>query len=142
MLKSKETYSHTSNASSTKKKKIMIVDDDSSILEIAKIVLEDEGYETATYTSGSHLYRLSTDLPDLILLDVLLSGEDGREICTFLKMRENTKHIPIILFSAHAKGELGRIFDTTCAPDYFIPKPFDIYTLSSVVKKLLNASQN
>jgi len=74
------------------------------------------------------------DLPDLILRDVLLSGEDGCEICQRLKDNEQTRHIPVILLSAHAG--LRETADE-CGANDFLAKPFRIAALRDIVKKHL-----
>jgi DNA-binding response OmpR family regulator len=120
-------------------KKIVVVDDDQSILEVTKMILENDGYQVESYPNGSFIKKLAQndtdDLPSLVILDVMLSGEDGRELCKKLKRNEATKNIPVILFSAHAQDELKRdMVNVKC--DYFLAKPFDIDTLSSAVNTL------
>src|SRR5437763_8835915 len=83
-------------------KRVLVVDDSEAILEVVKMTLEMAGYEVATSLSGECFRQMENDLPDLILLDVLLWGEDGRAICERLKCDEKTRHIPVILLSAHA----------------------------------------
>src|ERR1700680_4061458 len=84
------------------KKKILVVDDSEAILDVIKITVEMEGYEVSTSLTGACLQQMEHDPPDLILLDVLLSGEDGGDMCQRLKSDEQTRHIPVILLSAHA----------------------------------------
>lgn len=118
--------------------RVAVVDDDESILEICQIILESEDYEVVTYTSGKHLYQMDEPLPDVVVLDVLLAGEDGRDICMFLKQRAETSHIPVILFSAHAKAEIKDMMPQGTQPDRFIAKPFEIEELTQTVKDLLS----
>src|SRR6266498_2492656 len=113
--------------------KILVVDDDEGILEVVQIVLEGEGYQVQT-SQSSECFQNFGDLPDLILLDVLLSGEDGREICKQLKSDEKTVHIPVIMLSAHS--DASRVADTSGADD-FLEKPFDVDVLIEVVEKHL-----
>lgn len=117
----------------------MIIDDEEIILEVSKIILEAEGYEVDTFSTGLHLSQLKEDFPDLILLDVLLSGEDGRILCHQLKSNPRTKNIPVILFSAHSTDDMGEILNTN-GPDYFLPKPFEIAELKHAVGLLLKRS--
>ena len=119
----------------SKKKKLLVVDDEQDILEFLKVILEDEGYSVVTTDKDDYLERLNNDTPpDLILLDLLLSGKDGREIVKHLKMQENTKHIPIIMFSAHPGAQ-----ETTrqAGADDFVAKPFEIDLLLSKIKQHL-----
>src|SRR5881392_2251246 len=89
-----------------KQKKILVVDDDVDVLEATQLILEDEGYTVSTASKAAYLETLHNGgLPDLILLDIFLSGKDGREIVKYLKQQETTRHIPVILFSAHPSAE-------------------------------------
>jgi DNA-binding response OmpR family regulator len=105
-------------------KKILVVDDEPDILEFVQAILEDEGYTVATTSKGEYVETLHNGgLPNLILLDVLLSGKDGRTIARQLKSQEDTKHIPIIMFSAHPSAEQTA---REAGADDFIAKPFEI----------------
>ena len=108
----------------SKPKKILVVDDEPDILEFLQIIFEEEGFVVATTEKGEYLEKLNNGgLPDLILLDMLLSGKDGREIVKSLKSREKTKHIPVIMFSAHPSAEQTAL---AAGADDFVEKPFDI----------------
>jgi DNA-binding response OmpR family regulator len=111
-------------------KKIFVVDDERSILEALEFMLQEEGYDVRTASRGTSLLQLTENLPDVIVLDVLLSGEDGREIARQLKSQEKTKNIPIIMISAHPNVE-RTVRD--CGADAFLPKPFDIEELLRIV---------
>lgn len=112
-------------------KTVLIVDDENSILEALAFMLDDAGYAVETATNGEKLHQLGGKMPDLILLDVLLSGEDGRYLAKMLKSQKATKHIPIIMISAHPSA-------ATTVRDYgaddFLAKPFDIDELLSKIK--------
>lgn len=114
--------------------KILVVDDDEGILEVVQIVLEGEGYLVQTSLNSECLQDIDVDLPALILLDVLLSGEDGREICKQLKSNAKTAHVPIVMLSAHS--DAGKVADTSGADD-FLEKPFDVDMLIDIVEKHL-----
>ncbi|SRR5579875_3351721 len=113
-------------------KKILVIDDDESIVEVVQILLESEGYQVESSLSGDCIPNFPGGAPDLILLDVLLPGKDGREICKKLKSDPGTGHIPVIMFSAH--GDANRLMDGSGA-DGFIEKPFDIDDFLAVVTK-------
>jgi CheY-like chemotaxis protein len=117
---------------------ILVVDDDEGIVEVIQIVLEGEGYLVRTATNGDGLHDLTNNLPDLILLDVLLSGDDGRDICKSLKSNAATKHIPVIMLSAHS--DASKVADAGGADD-FLEKPFDVDNLIDIVAKHLTSSQ-
>ena len=118
-------------------KKILVVDDDPDILDALQITLEDAGYEVTTTEKGDYAENLrdtNGGLPDVIILDVLLSGKDGRIICQKLKSQEDTRHIPIIMISAHpgAKQSVKAV-----GADDFLAKPFEIDDLLAKVEQHL-----
>ena len=107
-------------------KKILVVDDDPDILDALRFMLEDSGYEVKTSEKGEYaenLHDTNGGLPDVIILDVLLSGKDGRLICQKLKSQEETQRIPIIMISAHPNAKQSV---TAVGADDFIAKPFDM----------------
>lgn len=115
-------------------KKILVVDDDESIIEVIQLVLESEGYHVQTSMDSNLLPLFKKGEPDLILLDVLLSGADGRDICKQLKGNPKTAHIPVIVLSAHSDAD--KIADDGGADD-FLEKPFDVDALIAIVEKHL-----
>ncbi len=117
------------------KKKILVVDDEPDILEFVQAMLEDAGYEVVTTDKGDYLEKLHNGgLPHLILLDVLLSGKDGREIVKYLKNREETKRIPVVMLSAHPSAEST---SRVAGADEFLPKPFEMDDLLALIQKYL-----
>jgi DNA-binding response OmpR family regulator len=121
------------------KKRVLVVDDSEAILEVIKITLEFAGYEVATSLTGECFQQMENDLPDLILLDVSLAGEDGREMCRHLKDNETSRHIPVILISA--RDSMWKRVDGFGAND-FLAKPFHITDLRDTVKKYLLLSSS
>lgn len=116
-------------------KKILIVDDDESIIEALKNALEMENYLVKTALDGREIFTVVEGFkPDLIILDVLLTGEDGQEVCQNLKTGKNTKHIPIIMTSAQ---QMSKKTTTACGADDFIAKPFAISKLLAKIKSNL-----
>jgi len=116
-------------------KKILVVDDDPDILDALQFMLEDAGYEVATTEKGDYaenLHDTNGGLPDVIILDVLLSGKDGRLICQRLKGQEETRHIPIIMISAHPNA---RQSVKAVGADDFVAKPFDMDELLAKIAK-------
>ena len=118
---------------------IAIVDDDPDILDAMRLLLEMEGYAVVTVQKADSLKSLieKGTLPNLILLDVLLSGKDGRDVCQELKHQEETKHIPIIIVSAHPSAAKNAI---RYGAEDFIAKPFNIDELLQKVKKYMERS--
>jgi CheY-like chemotaxis protein len=119
-------------------KHILVIDDDPDILEVVQAILIGQDYRVQTSLNGACLQRLESDQPDLILLDVLLQGEDGRELCQQLKGREQTRHIPVILFSANFAANESI---AACGADGFLPKPFRRRELLDLVASRITARQ-
>lgn len=116
-------------------KRLLVVDDEPDILEFMQVILEEEGYEVVTSDKGEYLEQLHNGgLPHLILVDVLLSGKDGREIVKYLKSQEETKHIPIIMFSAHPSAEETA---QQAGAEAFLAKPFEIDVLLAKIAHFL-----
>jgi DNA-binding response OmpR family regulator len=111
-------------------KKILIIEDDIDIAEALTYSLEFVGYEVSKALADSYhdvFHPKNKDnFPHLVLLDILLSGKDGREICKELKSDNKTKHIPIIMMSAYPDAHES--VKKAKAND-FLPKPFDINDL-------------
>lgn len=106
-------------------RRILAVDDDNDIVDIIKIILEDEGYEVTTLTNGREvLTAIAASRPDLILLDVMLGGIDGRDICRALKADKMFSDIPIVMISA--SHNLHNLLTEQGSPNDFLAKPFDI----------------
>ena len=112
----------------------MIADDDPAILDATSMILVDEGYDVETTTDCHKLHILKSQLPDLLLLDIWMSGLDGRDVCKFVKKNKRTSHIPVIMISANRDTE--KIAKEVGAED-FIAKPFDITELLAKVEKHL-----
>ena len=113
-------------------KKILIAEDDEGILDAIQVMLEMEGYEVKTTTDGNTLHEMEEELPDLLLLDIWMSGMDGRVICQFLKSQKRTQHIPVVLMSA--SRDLEKTSHEVGA-DGFLAKPFDLDELIEMVAK-------
>jgi DNA-binding response OmpR family regulator len=113
--------------------KVLLVDDDPDIRTMMGLILKREGYEVATAGRREEaLDKLKEDKPSVILLDVLLSGSDGRELCREIKANEATRHIPIIMFSGHPGAALK--FESYGADD-FIAKPISMDVLLNKLSK-------
>lgn len=118
-----------------KPKHILVVDDDPDILIFLQVILEDEGYTVVTSEKGEYLEQLHNGgLPDLIVLDMLLSGKDGREIVKYLKRNPETSRIPVIMISAHPGAEKEA---RQAGADDFLGKPFDIEKLLAKIARYL-----
>lgn len=112
-------------------KKVLIVDDNSDILWVVETILKRYGFDVLSTLKGEEVMAKTKKYnPQLILLDVFLSGMDGIEVCNTLKSTPETKNIPIIMFSAHTNSQDLMKF---CKADDFVAKPFDS---NELVKKI------
>lgn len=113
--------------------KVLAVDDDEGILDALSLVLIESGFEVATVLKASQVYQAITKFkPDVILLDVLMSGIDGRDVCKKLKKIPGVKEIPVIILSAHPSAKKSYVI---CGADDFLPKPFEASELLSKIEK-------
>lgn len=115
-------------------KKIMIADDDEGILEMMSTMLELEGYDVTAVSDGTGLVDMNENLPDLLLLDIWMSGSDGRDICRQLKQSPHTGHLPILLVSASRDVERSAL---ASGANGFIAKPFDMHVFLEKVREQL-----
>ncbi|MFA6084469.1 two-component system response regulator [Mucilaginibacter sp.] len=117
-------------------KRLLILDDDKDILDVMKEIFIDEGYEVKTIENGDNILSdVISYRPDIILLDYILHGINGGELCHQIKTNEATCTIPIIIVTAYSKviNSLGHY-----GCDSFVSKPFDITELVQQVNELLN----
>ena len=121
------------------KQKILIVDDDSSIAELVSLYLEKECYDTRICEDGEEaLKRLEKEPVALIILDLMLPGIDGYEVCRRIRTSSN---VPIIMLSA--KGEtFDKVLGLELGADDYMLKPFDTKELVARVKAVLRRSQH
>jgi DNA-binding response OmpR family regulator len=114
-------------------KKIMIADDDPGIVDAIEMLLEFEGYHVTSTGDGADVLDLKEELPDLLLLDIWMSGEDGRDICKKLKQLDVTKNIPVIMISASRDIKESAM---AAGADDFLAKPFEMNELLEKIKNL------
>jgi len=106
------------------KKKILIVEDEVDILSLIDWHLQAEGYATQTAKDGTKgLSKAMEELPDMILLDIMLPGMDGLEVCKALKRNPKTDKIPVVMLTARGE-EVDRIVGFEIGADDYIVKPF------------------
>jgi len=120
------------------RKKILIVDDEPDIVKTISMMLNLEGYEAIFAANGEDaIEKIRIDKPDLVILDVVLPGINGKEIAARLKEDSLYQKIPIILITAQMqKNELEAL--KKLPVDFYIAKPFDLQLLCSKIKELLN----
>jgi DNA-binding response OmpR family regulator len=116
-----------------KQKKIMIADDDPGIVDAVEMLLEFEGYQVTSTVDGSTVLDMKDELSDLLLLDIWMSGEDGRDICKKLKSINATKNIPVIMISASRDIKESAM---AAGADDFLAKPFEMDELLKKIESL------
>lgn|SRR5258708_1703454 len=122
------------------KEKIVIIDDDQAITESMQAFLENEGYTVlALEEAAKAIWLVEQEQPNVVLLDVFLSGYDGRKIARQLKTMESTRHIPIIIMSAHPKAKYT--VKQYKANDY-LEKPFNGEVLLEKIEKSMQQKFN
>lgn len=119
----------------SKKQKILVADDDPYILDCLSMILQDEGYTVETLQNGKVLTYLKNSLPDLLLLDLWMSGINGRDICKTLKNIDSMRHVPVIMISANT--DIAYIAKDGEADDYLM-KPFDVSVLLRKVESFMS----
>lgn len=124
-------------------KRIIVVDDDREIREIVTFALRRLNFDVASARNGQELQQLLTaQLPDLIILDVMMPGEDGYRIFDTLRAASLTRHIPVIIMTARVEEIYQRISADLGVANH-ITKPFHPLELVAVVQNLLqNKAQN
>jgi len=116
-------------------KRILIADDDEGIVDAVTMILQVMGYEVDfTYDGGAVLDAVKNK-PDLILLDIWMSGHDGRDICKQLKSDPDYKEIPILMISASRDIKQSAL---DAGANDFMEKPFEMDSLLNKVTHLIN----
>lgn len=144
--KAKQTcYTHIkategiSNMSNTPKKKILVVDDEKNILRLLQVTLQQKGYTVITASNGHEaLYKLKTQVPDLVILDVMMPHVDGFEVLRAMKEDACMSIIPVIMLTAKAQDE--DVFKGwQSGVDCYLTKPFNPTELLTFVKRIFTA---
>ena len=119
------------------KPNILIVEDEEALTEVLRYNLEAEGYEVETVGRGDEAdVRLKERMPDMVILDWMLPGLSGIELCRRLRTRPETRQLPIIMLTARGE-ESERVRGLATGADDYIVKPFSVPELSARVRALL-----
>jgi CheY-like chemotaxis protein len=117
-------------------KKILVCDDDPAILKLLRVNLEIEGYDVLEAHHGEEAYEIAqAELPNLIILDIMMPRWDGYEACRHLKADETTKHIPVVFVSAKAQ-QSDIDFGRSLGVEEYLTKPFDPNDLVDLAERL------
>lgn len=117
--------------------RILIVEDERQLTDVLRYNLEREGYEvTIAHDGPEGLRKAQMQLPDLLILDLMLPGMDGLQICRELRSGERTRHLPIIILTAKSE-EIDQIVGFSMGADDYVTKPFSPKVLLQRVKAML-----
>lgn len=116
-------------------KRILIADDNPDIVASLQLMLEGEGFKVESTLEGGRVGKMAENQPDLLILDVMMSGHDGRQICKSIKSHESTRDIPVIMFSANRDIEES---SKKAGANCFIAKPFEFSDLLEKVEHHIN----
>lgn len=118
-------------------KKILIVDDEADVVEVIEMLLKSESYDVLkAYNGKEALGILEEEIPDLVILDIMMPELDGVEVCRRMRKMDKMKEIPIIMFSAKLSAQDKKnSFDA--GADGFITKPFNARGFISGIKTYL-----
>lgn len=124
------------------KKVIFIVDDEPDICELVSLHLKKNGFNSKSFFTASHFLKtIENEIPDLIILDLMLPDMDGLEICKLIRGNKNTSHIPIIMLTAKGE-ETDKILGLELGADDYVTKPFSPRELVARVKAVLRRREN
>jgi DNA-binding response OmpR family regulator len=121
---------------------ILIVEDEITTSQLVKMVLKRQGYRVVTATNGPEALRVADDLmPDLILLDIVLPGMDGFQVCQYIRKNPRTSSIPVIMFSGLDRPADQRNAFNAGGDDY-LTKPVKMADLLEKIRAILYFKQN
>lgn len=121
--------------------KILVVDDEPNIRELAQIILQDEGYNVITADNGvDAIQKVKDEMPDLVLLDIVMPGMNGLEVCKILKTEAKTKFTPIVMFTVLGRDTDIKLAQESGCDGYFL-KPFSPEKLIAEVRERLRESR-
>lgn len=124
------------------KKTILVVDDEEHILELIKFNLERESYNVLLCDNGEEsIYMLENNTIDLVILDLMLPGIDGIEVCKRIRKIDKFENLPIIMLTAKGE-ESDKILGLELGADDYITKPFSVKELTARIKAVLRRSKN
>lgn len=126
---------------STAKRTVLVIEDDSAIAEVLTYNLEREGFDVLRASDGRDgLRQAQTAEPDLVILDLMLPGIDGIEICRELRADKATRNMALLMLTAKSE-ETDQIIGFTVGADDYVTKPFSMKVLLQRVRALLNRRQ-
>ncbi|OSQ46901.1 response regulator [Thalassospira alkalitolerans] len=126
----------------TERPRVLIAEDEETIVESLSFLMEKEGYEVSVATDGqTAIAMIARDLPDMVLLDVMMPGCDGFEVVRAVRDNPQTRPIPIMMLTAKTR-EVDRRKGLELGVDDFVTKPFSTRDVVSRVKAMLAGERN
>ncbi len=121
--------------------RVLVVEDDEKTRELVRDYLRENGCRVEAVADGAQMWSLLENWePDVILLDLMLPGEDGLSLCKRLTTAEKTADIPVIMLTARS-GEMDRIIGLEMGADDYLPKPFSSRELLARIKSVLRRAR-
>lgn len=122
------------------KKRILVIEDDPDIAITMKYMLNKKGYEVSVSNNGREGFdRIKQELPDLVILDLILPDLAGEEVCREVRKDDNLKNTPIIMVTAKY-SDVDKVVGRVIGANRYMTKPFDMEELLEGVESLINAA--
>lgn len=123
------------------KKRILLIEDEEDIAALIKLQAEMSGYKLHVEVDGINGYRaIEREKPDLVILDIMLPGQNGLDVCRKMKSNPDLKNIPVVIITAKGE-ELDVVLGLELGADDYIPKPFSPKILLSRIKAVLRRTK-
>ncbi len=117
--------------------KVLVVDDERDVVELIKFLLERDNHQVVEAFNGREaLERVAAEIPDLIILDIMMPEMDGYTVNARLTENEATRRIPVIILTA--KGQMRDVFEMASNVAFYMEKPFDPKHLREKIQEVLN----
>src|SRR3984957_18951741 len=121
----------------SQKKRILLIEDEEDIAALLKLQAEFSGYKLHVEVDGINGYRaIEREKPDLVILDIILPGENGLDVCRKMKSNPELKNIPVVMLSAKGE-ELDIVLGLELGADDYVSKPFSPKILFSRIRAVL-----
>lgn len=125
----------------SKQTTVLIIDDDPHISEVTEMILVEEGFRVLTDLRGDYFQQESPEIPDVVLLDLLITGSSGEHVARTIRSQPKTAHLPIIILSAQTSDELVKAVGI-CEANAYVNKPYDIDDLINTINSLVSDQTN
>jgi two-component system, OmpR family, alkaline phosphatase synthesis response regulator PhoP len=123
------------------KKRILLIEDEEDIAALIKLQAEVSGYKLHVEVDGINGYRaIEREKPDLVILDIMLPGQNGFDVCRKMKANPELRNVPVIILTAK-REELDMVLGLELGADDYVPKPFSPKVLFSRIKAVLRRSK-